>query len=94
LVLITEGILTLTRASELLRSGAKKEEMRFHTNGATELVRLLLDVDHVHFLVGQAVNPAHQNPELPHQLEIRLAVVREIAEELRKRGKEINIESV
>lgn len=92
--LITEGILTLTRASELLRSGAKKEEMRFHTDGATELVRLLLDVDHVHFLVGQAVNPAHQNPELPHQLEIRLAVVREIAEELHKRGKEINIESV
>ena len=92
--LITEGILTLTKVSELLRSGAKKEEMRFHTDGATELVRLFLDVDHVHFFVGQAVNPAHQNPDLPHQLEIRLAVVREIAEELRKRGKEVSIESV
>jgi hypothetical protein len=92
--LVTEGILTLTRASEILRSGATKEEIRFQTDGATELVRLFLDVDHVHFLVGQAVNPAHQNPELPHQLEIRLAVVREIAEELRKRGKEVSIESV
>jgi len=59
-----------------------------------ELIRLFLDADHVHFLVGQGVNPAHQNPELPKQLEIRLAVVREITEELHKRGKEVSIESV
>jgi len=40
------------------------------------------------------VNPAHQNPELPEQLGMKLAAVREIAEELRKRGKEVTIETI
>jgi len=92
--LVTEGILTLTRANELLRTGAKKDTVRFRTDGAAALVRLLLDIDHVHFMVGMAVNPAHQNPNLPGQLGIKLAVVREIAEELKKRGTEVTIESV
>jgi len=92
--LVTEGILTLTKASEVLRAGTTKHAVRYKTDGASALVRQLLEVDHIHFLVGQAVNPAHQNPELPHQLGIRLAVVREIAEELRSRGKEVSIESV
>ena len=92
--LVTEGIITLTQVNGILRSGARKEDIRFRTDGAAELVRLFLDVDHVKFLVGRAVNPAHQNPELPRQLEIRMLVVREIGEELRKRGKEVTIESV
>ncbi|HUT58294.1 MAG TPA: PP2C family protein-serine/threonine phosphatase [Phycisphaerae bacterium] len=91
--LVTEGILTLTRANELLRSGAGKDTVRFQTDGAGALVRVLLDVDHVHFIAGLAVNPAHQNPSLPAQLGIKLAVVREIAEELRKRGTEVTIET-
>lgn len=92
--LVTEGILTLTRASEALRAGATKQSVQYQTDGASALVRRLLGVDQVCFLVGQAVNPAHQNPELPHQLDIRMAVVREIADELRKRGKDVEIEPV
>jgi len=91
--LITEGILTLTRASEMLRSGASRETVRFQTDGAAALVRLLLEVDYVHFIVGMAVNPAHQNPSLPVELGIKLAVVREIADELKRRGAEVTIES-
>ena len=92
--LVTEGILTLTRTSELLRSGAQKKTVMFKTDGSASLVRLLLDADHVYFLVGQALNPAHQNPELPNRLGIRLNVVREIADELSKHGIEVTIESV
>ncbi len=92
--LTTEGILTLTKANDLLRSGADKETVKFHTDGASALVRLCLDVDHTHFIVGLGVNPAHQNPDLPRQLGMKLAVVREIAEELRKRDKEVTIETV
>ncbi len=92
--LVTEGILTLTRANELLQSGANKETVRFRTDGAAALVRLLLDVDHVHFIVGLAANPAHQNPALPVQLGMKLAVVREIAEELSRRGTEVTVETV
>jgi len=92
--LTTEGILTLTKANDLLHSGADKETVKFHTDGASALIRLFLDVDHIHFIVGLGVNPAHQNPDLPRQLGMKLAVVREIADEMRKRGKEVTIETV
>lgn len=92
--LVCEGILTLMKTSELLGSGADRKMVKFRTDGAASLLRLLLEADHVHFLVGQAVNPAHQNPELPHQLGIRLKVVHEIGEELKTRGKEVTIEQV
>jgi hypothetical protein len=92
--LTTEGILTLTKANDLLHSGADKETVKFDVDGSSALVRLCLDVDHIHFMVGLSVNPAHQNPDLPRQLGMKLAVVREIAEELRKRGKEVTIETI
>jgi len=92
--LTTEGILTLTKTNDLLQSGADKETVKFDTDGSSALVRLCLDVDHIHFIVGLSVNPAHQNPDLPRQLGMKLAVVREIAEELRKRGKEVTIETI
>jgi len=92
--LVTEGILTLTRVKELLHSGTGKDAVQFQTDGAAALLRSLLDVDHVHFIVGMAKNPAHQNPDLPVELGIKLAVAREIAEDLRKRGIQMSIESV
>jgi len=92
--LTTEGILTLTQALHLLRSRATRDTLKFKTDGAAALVRLLLEVDHAHFIVGMAVNPAHQNPSLPGQLGIKLAVIREMAEELRALGKEVTIEAV
>lgn len=92
--LTTEGILTLTKTNDLLHSGADKETVKFDTDGSSALVRLCLDVDHIHFMVGLSVNPAHQNPDLPRQLGMKLAVVREIAEELRKRDKEVTIETI
>jgi len=92
--LTTEGILTLTKTNDLLQSGADKETVKFDTDGSSALVRLCLDVDHIHFMVGLSVNPAHQNPDLPRQLGMKLAIVREIAEELRKRDKEVTIETI
>jgi hypothetical protein len=92
--LVTEGILTLTRVRDLLRAGTDRTAVRFQVDGASSLLRLLLGVDHVHFVVGQAVNPAHQNPDLPHQLGIRVGVVREIVEELRQRGIEVTVEEI
>jgi hypothetical protein len=92
--LVTEGILTLTRVRDLLAAGTDRAAVRFQVDGASSLLRLLLEVDHVHFVVGQAVNPAHQNPDLPHQLGIRVGVVREIVEELRQRGIEVTVEEI
>jgi hypothetical protein len=92
--LVTEGILTLTQVRDMLREGAKPKTVQYRNDGAAGLLRLLLEVDHIHFIVGQAVNPAHQNPDLPHQLGIRMTVVREIAAELRSRNRDVTIEVV
>ena len=92
--LTTEGILTLTKADELLRSGVTREDIQFGTDGTSELVRLLLEVDNIHFIVGLTVNPAHQNPDLPRLPGMKLTSVRSIAEQLTKRGKEVTIETV
>jgi hypothetical protein len=92
--LVTEGILTLTQVRDSLRGGADRRTVQYRNDGAASLLRVLLDVDHIHFIVGQAMNPAHQNPDLPHQLGIRMTVVREIAAELRDRGKEVTFEVI
>jgi serine/threonine protein phosphatase PrpC len=90
--LVSEGILTLTKVYEYLKSGTQRDAIKYKTDGASLLLRMLLEVDHIHFIVGQTVNPAHQNPNLPNQLRIRITVVREIIDELRNRGKEVSIE--
>jgi len=92
--LVTEGILTLTQVRDMLRQGAELNTVQYRTDGAASLLRFVLDADHIHFIVGQAVNPAHQNPDLPHQLGIRMTVVREISEELRNRNREVTFEVV
>jgi len=92
--LVTEGILTLTQVRDMLREGAERKSVQYRNDGAASLLRVLLEVDHTHFIVGLAVNPAHQNPDLPHQLGIRMNVVREIAAELRIRGKDVTFEVV
>ncbi len=92
--LVTEGILTLTQVRDMLRDGADRKTVQYRNDGAAGLLRVLLDVDHTHFIVGQAMNPAHQNPDLPHQLGIRMTVVREIAAELRLRSKDVTFEVI
>jgi len=92
--LVTEGILTLTVAAELLQSGANKDTVKFGIDGASALVRMLLQADDVHFIVGLGTNPAHQNPNLPSHVRMKLSVVREIADELQNRGAEVTMESV
>jgi hypothetical protein len=92
--LVTEGILTLTQVRDSLREGADLRTVQYRNDGAASLLRVLLDADHTHFIVGQAVNPAHQNPDLPQQLGIRMTVVREIAAELRGRGKDVTFEVI
>lgn len=80
--LVTEGILTLGRVAELLEGGATVGNS---TNAATKLVDLLLDSDRIEFLVGTRINEAHQDPNMPVELEIRRSIVKRIARALEER---------
>ena len=64
-----------------------------HKDGASRLAKLLLeDCTSVLFYVGRAINPAHQNPELLLILGMKLRLVENIADCLRKAGKQVQIE--
>jgi hypothetical protein len=75
--LITEGTLTLSKASEILEKGQKPELMR--SNAATRLASILLDSDVIFFVVGTRVNEAHQDPNLPVELDIRRNIIKKIS---------------
>jgi len=86
--LVTEGIITLGRVAEILASepnGAEPRPGERSQNGATRLVDLILDSDRITFVVGTKINEAHQDPNMPVELEIRRNVVKKIQSLLTER---------
>lgn len=75
--LVTEGILTLGEVLRLLEEEFAPEEMK--SNAAVRLARMLLDSDIVKFAVGTRINEAHQDPNIPVNLDLRRNVVMRIA---------------
>ena len=78
--MVTEGILTLTRAVQYL------EEKKYpHDDPAGRLVEYLLNSDEIHFVVGTKVNEAHQDPTLPVDLEMRRNIIKRLKALLEKK---------
>jgi hypothetical protein len=90
--LVTEGVLTLSKTLENLRNRVTPEAIQFKIDGASALTRALLHADEITFLVGRALNPAHQNPSLPAALGLKSHVIHEIALELQSLGKTVTVE--
>jgi hypothetical protein len=78
--LVTEGTLTLGEVLRLLEDGFVPEDMR--SNAAVRLGELLLDSDIVKFAVGTRINEAHQDPNIPRELDLRRNIVKRIAQVL------------
>ena len=72
--LVTEGCITLCKVVELL----EKPVDLWRENGATRLRDLLLASDQICFHVGTSVNPAHQDPNLPVELEMRRNLIKRL----------------
>lgn len=75
--LVTEGILTLQKVSELLKS--YRSSVKLGKGPADKIVRMIMESDEINFVVGTRINVAHQDPSLPVDLEIRRTVVKRIA---------------
>ncbi len=89
--LITEGILTLSKVAEMLRTYSSNT--RLGKGPADQIVKLLLESDEIHMLIGTKINIAHQDPTLPVELEIRRTVIKRIARVLEEKFlKEVSIE--
>ncbi len=74
--LVTEGTLTMSCAAELLEQGQDPDGMG--DNAAVRLVRYFLESDIIHFISGTKINEAHQDPNLPVELDIRRNLIRHI----------------
>ncbi len=91
--LATEGILTLNKTGEILETLTKNDKPG--KGPADLLVKYLLDSDKIDFIVGTKINEAHQDPNVPVDLDIRRTAVKRIAGILKEKYlKEINIEFI
>lgn len=94
--LVTEGVITINRVLEYARDhlaeNTKYEVWSKQRDGASLISRLLFEeATDINFYVGRAINPAHQNPELPITFSIKMNLVEELSKCLKQMGKRIKV---
>ncbi len=94
--LVTEGVITVNRvleyAKNYLDDNSSYENWGYKQDGASQICRLLFEeATDINFYVGRAVNPAHQNPDLPINFNIKMNLVEELSKCLRSMGKRIKV---
>ncbi len=94
--LVTEGVITVNKvleyAQDYLSDNLLYEEWSMKRDGASLICRLLFEeATDINFYVGRAVNPAHQNPDLPINFNIKMNLVQGLSQCLRQMGKRIKV---
>ena len=94
--LVTEGVITMDKvisyAKDYLGENLLYEEWNFKKDGASLISRFLFEeATDINFYVGRAINPAHQNPDLPINFNIKMNLVEELSACLKKMGKRIKV---
>ena len=94
--LVTEGVITVNRvvtyAKDCLEDNKSYEHWSIQRDGASLISRLLFEeATDINFFVGRAVNPAHQNPDLPINFNIKMNLVEELSTCLKKMGKHVKV---
>lgn len=97
--LVTEGVLTLNRAIQLLKRYVKNETVSENffleldkPNGASMVAKMLIeDCTELHLYVGKAINSAYQNPGLPFDLGIRQNLVEQLKHVVEEMGKPVTV---
>ncbi|MBQ7346846.1 MAG: SpoIIE family protein phosphatase [Clostridia bacterium] len=94
--LVTEGVITVNRvleyAKDYLADNELYEQWSFQHDGASLISRLLFEeATDINFYVGRAINPAHQNPDLPINFNIKMNLVEELSGCLKQMGKRIKV---
>jgi hypothetical protein len=94
--LVTEGVITVNRvleyAKDYLGENTMYEHWNYKRDGASLICRMLFEeATDINFFVGRAINPAHQNPDLPINFNIKMNLVEELTKCLRQMGKKIKV---
>ncbi len=94
--LVTEGVITINRVLEYAKDYLKENKLYEHwcmkKDGASLICQLLFEeATDINFYVGKAINPAHQNPDLPINFNIKMNLVDELSKCLKQMGKSIKV---
>ena len=94
--LVTEGVITVNKvveyANDYLHGNTEYDQWCYGRDGASLISRLLFEeATDINFYVGKAINPAHQNPDLPINFNIKMNLVEELSKALRQMGKRIKV---
>lgn len=94
--LVTEGVITMNRVIEYAKDYLGENKMYEHwsvkKDGASLISRLLFEeATDINFYVGRAINPAHQNPDLPINFNIKMNLVDELTKALQEMGKKVKV---
>lgn len=94
--LVTEGVVTINRvvdyAKDHIGENEQFENWYFKKNGAALICQILFDeATDINFFVGTAKNPAHQNPDLPISFNIKMSLVEDLTQSLKKMGKRVKV---
>lgn len=92
--LVTEGIITMSKvldyAEKYLAGRCNHYDLAAKQDGAARIARMLFEeATDISFFVGWAINPAHQNPNLPIHFSIKMRLMEELTEKLRAMGKQV-----
>lgn len=91
--LVTEGIITLGMAVELLEQARTARDLPHDDEAATRLAHVLLTADEIHLLVGTALNP-NQVADLVRGEPMRMVYVKELVRLLQERNKQVTLERI
>ena len=94
--LVTEGVITVNKvveyANDYVSNNESYEEWGYSKDGASLISRMLFEeATDINFYVGKAINPAHQNPDLPINFNIKMNLVQELSKALKMMGKRIKV---
>jgi len=79
-------------AQDYISENRRYDEWSNQKDGASLISQLLFEeATDINFYVGRAINPAHQNPDLPINFSIKMNLVQELSAALQKMGKRIKV---
>lgn len=94
--LVTEGVVTMTKvleyADSYLNGSISISDLSMKKDGASRIAQMLFEeATDINFYVGRAVNPAHQNPALPINFNVKMQLIDEVSKKLKAMGKNISV---
>lgn len=93
--LVTEGVLTINEAVRILNESDQEDfnpKVLQNDNGASKLADMIInDCTHLDILIGNSINPAHQNPFFPDDLNIKWKTTLALIKAVERLGKTVKI---